>query len=500
MTGLATAPDAASSAVAELTGAELPVITLRAHDASHLEWAIALPLPRERRLAYEIEVEFDIPASAAMREAPWDLLQVFTRLEGPAEIASSSDASVDELRRRTVALVRMLVRAKEGFARHCHSAAANGGVPELGGQPFLTVWLDAALRLVREARTKLTRPADGDTAQVAVERALIDEFVSVRLLEMLAEGERCAHVSTAAALEVRAAFAELRERIAEVLRGEAAYREQRGFLRAEADLPQSLERYLARAAQLKKHFEEVLFLDRESEQLEERLQLWSRVAGALLGGVVATLPLQLVLAHRPAAGEVGFGVLAIALISGATYALREHIKESGRSWLTGKMVRFQTQRLSRCRVPAGRMATRGLVLEAREWCRQLIRARPDPLNPEGGASLRVMQIHYLHRGKIHPHEELWAAGVRRVLHIFRYDLSPLLPRLDDEPKPVPVTSAAGEVRFLDVARSYRVPIAVRVDVAGVRHEQRAVLVLDRAGVRRLSLEGAARPRQPSGAD
>jgi hypothetical protein len=98
-----------------------------------------------------------------------------------------------------------------------------------------------------------------------------------------------------------------------------------------------------------------------------------------------------------------------------------------------------------------------------------------------------MQVHYLHRGWVRPQADLWSAGVRRVLHIFRYDLSPLLPRLDDEPKPVPVMDAAGRVAFVTAARRYHVPIRISVEVAGERHEQQATLVLDRGGVRRVAL-------------
>src|ERR1700737_1689579 len=101
-----------------------------------------------------------------------------------------------------------------------------------------------------------------------------------------------------------------------------SYRGARGMLRAEPTAPEALERYLARAARLKKHFEEVLFLDRESEQLDERLQLWTRVGGALVGGIVVTIPLQLILARHSAHDNIGWGLLALALLTGLAYAVR----------------------------------------------------------------------------------------------------------------------------------------------------------------------------------
>jgi hypothetical protein len=492
---------AAEAALLEIGAAEETAIRLRIHDASRIEWIVAVPLPRDRALPYEIDVELEVPASAAGPNAPWDQLQTFTRLDGPAEIASSADVTIDALRRGAVTLTRMLSRAREGFARHCQSAAAGAVQPGLAGEPFLTIWLDAALRAVRDAREKLTRPASqGSSPLLAKERGLVDEYVSVRLLDMLADADRGTR-ECAARAAAPSAFEGPAARIEQALREEMAYRRSRGFLEAEAASPESLERYIARAASLKKHFEEVLFLDRETELLDERVQLWTRVVGALVGGIVVTLPLQFILSIG--AKNLGLGLLAFTLLTGIAYAAREHIKERGRSWLTGKMVRFQSQRVLRCRVPARRLPKRDLLVEAREWCRQTTRTRPDPLHPEAGASLRATQVQYLHRGTVRPQADLWNAGVRRVLHIFRYDLSPLLPRLDDQVKPVPVAEADGKVAFVSAARRYHVPILVGLAVEGEHQKQVGCLVLDRAGLRRLDrgsseTEATATetPRQP----
>jgi F0F1-type ATP synthase assembly protein I len=433
-------------------------------------------------MSYEIDVELEVPASAAGRDAPWDQLQTFTRLDGPVEIASSADLTIDALRSGAVTLSRMLNRAREGFARHCRSAAAGSAQADVAGEPFLTVWLDAALRAVHDVREKLTRPAQQDPAPIARERLLADEYVSVRLLDMLADAARVSRESTAQAA-LRDAFEGAAARVSHALRDEMSYRRSRGFPEPDAASPEALERYIARAASLKKHFEEVLFLDRESEQLDERVQLWTRVAGALVAGIVVSLPLQFLLSRR--AGDLGLGLIAFALLTGIAYAAREHIKERGRSWLTGKMVRFQSQRVLRCRVPARRLPRRDVLVEAREWCRQTTRSRPDPLHPEAGASLRATQVQYLHRGTVRPQADLWNAGVRRVLHIFRYDLSPLFPRLDDEAKQVPVVDAGGEVAFVAAPRRYHVPILVGLTVDGEHQKDVATLVLDRAGLRRL---------------
>ena len=416
-----------------------------------------------------------------------DQLQSLTRLEGPAGVANPQD--VDALRRGAVTLSQMLARAREGFARHCRAAAeAPESAEAFGGEKsFLLVWLEAAMRAVREAREKLTRGTAGEGQLISRERVLVDEFVSVRLLDMLADAQRALE-------ETRAGTAReaIEKRIAEALSNELSYRGQNNFLRPEAGAPDQLDAYLARAARLKKHFEEVLFLDRETEQLDERVQQWMGTVGALLGGVIAFAAIQFaVLLRPPGRAELGWGLASLALLAGIGYAARHRMRHWGHSWLAGKVYRFHAQRVSRCRVPARRLPTRDVLIEAREWCHQSTSTRPDPLNPEAGASLPETHVRYLHKGSVLPQRELFAAGVRRVRHIFRYDLSPLFAHLDDDLKPVPVMAAGAAVRFVSVPRSYRVPVEVSVERGGTRTEERAEIVLDKNGLRRIVAQPGA---------
>jgi hypothetical protein len=468
-------------ALSEIGGAAEAALKLRIHDSSRIEWSVSVPLPADRRLSYEIEARLEVPATAASRHAPWDQLQVLSRLDGPTDIARSPDVTVDSLRRGAVTLTQMLARAREGFARHCRTVASSQLSDFEGGERgFLLIWLEAALRAVREAREELTRGQAQDAPLIVRERALIDEFVSVRLLEMLADAQRVLREAPPAARE------RSEVRIAQALRDEFAYREQRGLLHARPDSPEELDAYISRAARLKKHFEEVLFLERETEQLDERMQQWMGTVGALIGGIAAFLPIQIALTRRPPGPiELGWGLAALALLAGIGYAARHRMREWGRSWLAGKVYRFHAQRITRCRVPARRLATREVLVEAREWCHQTTSSRPDPLNPEAGASLPATQVRYVHKGAVLPQSELAAAGVRRVRHIFRYDLSPLFPRLDDDLKPVPVLGEDGAVRFVGVPRSYRVPIELRLAFASERYEDKAEIVLDKNGLRRI---------------
>jgi hypothetical protein len=61
---------AAEAALLEIGAGEDTAIRLRIHDASRIEWIVAVPLPADRPLAYEIGAELEVPASAAGRDAP----------------------------------------------------------------------------------------------------------------------------------------------------------------------------------------------------------------------------------------------------------------------------------------------------------------------------------------------------------------------------------------------------------------------------------------------
>ena len=489
-----TATTPAEVALSEIGGTgDLP-LRLRIHDSSRFEWTLSIPLPAARKVAYDLLVQLEVPTGAARRQNPWEQLQTFSRLDGPTGVATSRDVTVDALRRGAVTLTQMLARARDGFARHCKAlfetedgtqgegSAARGF--EGGEKGFLLVWLEAALKAVHDAREKLVTRDAGEPPQIVRERELADEFVSVRLLEMLAESQRA--LQGAARSGAPSELTEgVRDRIAEALRDEFAYRQRKKFLRAERRSEADVDAYLARAARLKKHFEEVLFLDRETEQLDERVQQWMSTVGALLGGIVAFVAIQIALTHRrPGPLEVGWGLATLAMIAGLGYAARHHMREWGRGWLAGKMVRFHAQRISRCRVPARWLASKAgaPVIEAREWCHQATTSRPDPLNPEAGASLRITHLHYLHKGVVHPQRELSRAGVKSVRHIFRYDLSSLFARLDDDRKLVPVVDGNGRVSVIEAMRKYRVRVDVRATFAGERHVHKTEIILDKNGL------------------
>ncbi|AKV02731.1 hypothetical protein AKJ09_09394 [Labilithrix luteola] len=470
------------------------------HDASRLEWSVSIPLPASGTVDYSLRVEIQIPQSAFVRHVPWDQMQAYTRLDGPAIAAHGDVVTIDALRRGALAMASQLARASDGFARHCRLAGslfATAAHSEL--EDALTIWIEAALRIAQEARERMARPAETDKCELATERALVDEYISVRLLEALAGAERAlsnlVESKSAHIARLSPVFAAVEDRLAEVLAAEVAYRAERGFGNADPSSPVALERYLERSSRLKKHFQEVLFLERETFHVAERAYHWIAGFVAVLASTWA-FAWQLALSTRARPAEtVSSGLITLALFAGLIYATKDRMKEIGRQWMTTRVHQFWgAQRITRYRAPARRIPGRDVIVSARESFGQCSTSLPDPLNPEAGATVPISVLTYEHKGTVESHRQLLASGVRRVKHVFRYDLSPMFARLDDALKPVPVLDGASrKVRFIDAPRCYRVPIKVEVCVGGERHEELATLVLHKRGLERLDREKDSNP-------
>jgi len=481
-------------------------VRVAVHDASRIEWSLSVPLPKDAPLDYSLRVEMQIPQNTFVRHAPWDQMQAFTRLDGPAATPErNGDAvSIDQLRRGALAMASQLARASDGFSRHCRLAGslfATAAHSEL--EDALTIWIEAAVRISEEARERLTQAPDIEPAELKRERKLVDEYISVRLLEALAGAERglsqLAQSKSPNTARIQPVVAAVERRLAEVLSDELTYRERHGFGNADPTSPQALERYLERSSRLKKHFQEVLFLDPETFHVAERAYHW--IAGFV--AVVAStwaFAWQLALANRASSAQTfSTGLLTLALIAGVVYATKDRIKEIGRNWMTTRVHRvWGAQRITRYRAPARRLPGRDIVVTARESFDQGVANLPDPLNPESGATVPFTILSYEHKGNVVPHAQLLASGVRRVKHVFRYDLSPMFARLDDAMKPVPVLDdVSRKVRFIDAPRCYRVPIRVRVECGGHTYEEQSTLVLHKRGLERLDRDDEDKPSNPS---
>ncbi len=461
------------------------------HDASRLEWSVSLPMPESRTRKYTIAVEMDIPSNAFARHSPWDQLQSFTRLDGGESFRFDNEVlTIDALRRNALAVAAQMARVGERFGRQCVIAASLfSRLPSRDLERILVTAIDDAAAIAEDARRKLVAARETDALELARERMLVDEYVSIRLLALLAGAERGLGVLSESraphARELQGIAATLEARIADLLEEELAFRQSRGYVCADPASQASLEAYLDRASRLKKHFQEVLFLEAEVFQVAERLHHWAAGTGALVASGWAFV-WQIALNKQVSTSTVGSGVIMAAVVVGLIYATKDRVKEMGRTWINGNVHRFYAQRVARYRAPAKRLPGRDVVVAARESFEQRLVQKPDPLNPESGSLVPSTLIRYTHQGKVLPRPALATAGVRRVKHVFRYDLSPLFARMDDAVKQVPVLDrATHRVCFTEAPRSYRFPLRVRVSCDGHAQEETAVVVLHKGGLDRL---------------
>ncbi|MBX3230031.1 MAG: hypothetical protein KIT84_25645 [Labilithrix sp.] len=491
---------AASDAAAEGAGR----VRVGVHDASRLEWSLSVPLPEpaDGPAKYSLRVEMQIPSNAFVRHVPWDQMQAFTRLDGPAFAAVGDVVTIDALRRGALAMANQLARASDGFQRHCRLAGSLfATAPHSELEDALTIWIEASVRIAQESRERLTRGEDGEASELARERKLVDEYVSVRLLEMLAGAERglsnVVESKSLHATRLAPVLAAVEGRLGEALGNELAYRAEHSFTVADPSSPHALEKYLDRASRLKKHFQEVLFLEQESFKTAERAYHWVAAIAAIIASTWA-FAWQIALlqnATQNATATVSSGFVLLTILAGLVYATKDRFKEIGRDWMTRRVHRvWGAQRITRYRAPHRRLPTRDVVVSARESFTQNVNRVPDPLNPECGASTAVTVLTYEHNGEVLPNAQLVASGVRRVKHVFRYDLSPIFARLDDATKPVPVLDdTTRRVRFIDAPRCYRLPIRVEVQAGATKQIENATLVLHKRGLERLERDKDSNP-------
>lgn len=473
------------------------------HDASRMEWIVAVPLPARGSLAYTVDLQLEIPANVFAPHTAWAQLQSWARLDGPVgRIGPDDDVTIDVLRRGAIAFAHRLTLAHGGFARHCRlagSLASSTPLDDLVDK--LDLWLGAMAATMADARERLVVVLPSEGTELARERELVDEYLSVRYLDTLASAERDLAwlKSSRHALRHDQAIGSAERRIADALTSELSYRQAHGYACAEPTSPLALEHYLDRASRLKKHFQEVLFLEGNTYQVADRIHHWVAALMAVLASTWAFAWQVALLNSAPTRGtQVGSGIVLLATLAGVVYATKDRIKEIGRSWISGNVHRFYAQRVARWRAPARRLPGRDIVVSARESFDQTVSSHPDPLNPASNATVLSTVVRFTHKGLVTAQPALLASGVHGVKHIFRYDLSPLFARLDDTAKQVPVLDAVTrKVRFLEAPRCYRVPVHAQVRCGDMTRTLDATLVLHKRGLDRLE---PASPDAPPGPD
>lgn len=475
-------------------------VRLAIHDTSRLEWAVSVPLPSTGATDYTIEVDLEVPAHVLAAHSPWDHLQELARLDQPGDTAPSV-ATIDGLRRFAVGVAAKMARSHEGFGRHARLAMSPFSTDDVTSHiSALASWIHAAETTLEDARARLASAPK--SPEVDREARLANEYLSLRLLELFAGAEttlatlydRAAHASEDDPSTKRLAgcaplVADVGEVIADALSREMEQRTREGYIEADADSPQGLERYLDRASRLKKHFQEVLFLEAERFAVTERLHHFVAGGVAVIASTWAFVG-QLYLTRGSLSAKVGSSLIILCILAGVVYAVKDRIKEIGRQWFASNVHRFYAQRIAKYRAPAKTCPSRDIVVRARESFLRENEARPDPLNPHSGATLPITTLRYRHQGTLESSATLTRAGMSRVKHVFRYDLSPLFARLDDATKPVPLFDVkTRRVRFTQAPRCYRVPVRLTARVGkGEVSEQRGALILHKRGLERIDLE------------
>jgi hypothetical protein len=426
-------------------------------------------------------------------------VQSWTRLDEPSRAPRPRDKiTVDDLRRGAVSYGHKIARAGEEFTRHCREADAKPAT-HASGERNLGEWLRVAVQTAKHARGRLCGLNPDDPVEVGEERKLVDEYVSVRVLEALASAERAVQDHRAlvpSPCPRRAAqLAEFECSLATVLEGEIAHRAAQGWPVIDPSSPLSLERYLDRASRLKKHFQEVLFLEAHSYQVAERFHNCFAAVVAVLASTWAVVVQRVLTNHaRTVSEQLGSGLFALAALAGFVYAIKDRIKELGRAWLSGKVHRLYAQRVVRWRAPAKRGLGRNSLVRARESFLQSTVRRPDPLNPCSGADTTVTIMRYVHRGVIYANPKLASGGVSRVKHIFRYDLSPIFTRLADPVKEIPLLDAASrKVTCTPAPRYYRLPVRLGVRLREAGCDLVGSVMVSKQGLDRFEPEDAEAP-------
>ena len=460
-------------------------VRLEVHDASRFEWTVAIPLPEKHNAEYELVAELEVPANVFAEHVPWERLQSWTRLDRPTGALAPGEAvTTDELRRVAIGVAQRVSRGGDAFARECRMVAslASMGSSDTTLDRVRTILRDVCGR-VADARASLDAAVTGVLSR---ERSLVDEYLSVRILEMLTSSDKALSMveHSEAGLELVAPLVELRGELNRAMLAELTHRESSGYILASADSAPSVDSYVARASRLKKHFQEVLFLEPEVVEVAKQVYHWVAAFAALTASTWAIGAQVMFLRGSLMQATVGSGLAVAAIAAGVVYATKDRLKEIGRNWIFGKLQRIYAQRVARWRAPARMMPGRDVIVTARESFDQKVIQRPDPLNPDSGVGVAVTIIRFTHRGTVASSKVLQENGISRIKHVFRYDLSALLPRLDDAVKRIPVLEN-GSVRFAEAFKSYRVPVNVTVAGAGCRVERNACLILQKRGLERL---------------
>jgi hypothetical protein len=434
---------------------ERPKLTVKLHDAARIEWIATVPLPRvgERR-RYRVVLDATVNDSLWTAHKPWEHFSIRSRLDSPKlDHDLDISADIDSVRRHAQAVVHDIKEATGVLRRRAMAIRRPSGRAE----QELCALLETRLDRIHFALSELDALNHADVA-VAHEVRLAYDYGSTQVLAMVTRLRReepsprvpLAHGDGLFALALR-----------DVVNNEQARRLHMGFAVPVHGDEERLQAFLDRSALLKRHFQQVLYLDAKAYMVDERYGNVAAVFAAVLASSWYFVWQMYYLNAAMSSSQTTVSLLMAGGVAGLLYAVKDRIKELARraaaSWLKNKWAdRFVSLRLQE------RMSSN---VEEVAVVRETIRVQPDrhsdPLNPELGATRKVVRLElderFESRGLLHV-EQL---GIRALKHVFRYDFSELVRHVDDQPKRVPIVNG-GEVTLIGVRRRYLVPIRVRL--------------------------------------
>ncbi len=475
---------------------EEATLRLGVHDLSRIEWTAVLALPDKGQRRHTVEFTVDIPANLYSPMNMWDYVQQLTRLRSPHEAGELriERGDLDELRRDVLGVAHRLKLLRERFERAAVGAASllvEALHPSLAHNLIQTV--DQAEAVVRDLREALLRePSDGGQGRPAPslvrEWQLADEWISHQLFDFLAAAQRALDAvllgPNSRLHELDAAWTEqLSSRLAEALSEELRHRRECELTNPRPDSPAELSAFVERSSHLKKHFQDVLFLDVSAFQVDFRVRNWTAVVAA---SIAAMFWLGFTLIPIGPGTRAGIGLGTFGVLFAIAYAAKDRMKEITRYWLAGRLTRLYGQRMVSLRLPQRADPARSVVLEAREKFDIDEEQAEDPVNTTLQATRRVMRIRYEMRSDLHACAPLAKRGIHSLKHIFRWDLTPIFSRLDNAVKAVPVLDPlTRRVKFVDAPKEYRLPVRLAAVGPSGTVRASAQLVVSKRGLERL---------------
>lgn len=472
------------------------LLYLGVHDTSRLEWIVDLDLPEAgEETEVEIEMGLEIPAQTYIEHDPWERLQLLARLGSPSSETGDVDrlAGVDSLRRAALAAAHRAKTARRDIIRTLHGRSDDAPRDPAALAEEISEAVIDALTELRASRDDLHRSRPEEAESLAHQRALAAEFLSNHAIDLISRTQRAiddrlARLHIGPRSETDEVLARLRPLLARALAEELRYRASQGFPSPEGGDPHETERYLYRASSLKKHFQEILFLDVRSELANRRFSQWVSVVAAIFAALSA-IPLTIFLIGGHGAKGLGLGLSSSIFIVILAYGIRERVKEGVRGWLN--KVTKGVGRLTEMVLPSRATGAPLRVLRGRESFQTLRSRREDPLYPDLGATLPVIALRYQMNATVHRDPRLRWHGVERAKLVYRYDLSPLFSRLHDATEKVPVLAEDGQtLRFTEAPRTYRMPVELRLRTGDRSVTRRGMLVAHKNGLVRVEAEPA----------